>query len=285
MARWQLDRREAVCQVWFCRWCSSLWLVVRYPDRCPEVLGPLGDGCALCCRQFRPWWPPVPDEPEKSAERPAAHPTDRDERPTLTKDGAAFTADLLDDNPEQALAEHLAELITEPAWRSIRESLPIDHCRVFGALADGLDELRADIQRGAAKTVAVCAEMVAVPRFLADVVGEIAGRAVQAKLEPLHATAQGIRMFGAAVCVSEGALDRCHCALGLEYYLTRDVLESLLKERVDETEAAIDQGLNEVGYHQPRLGPGQRHGESERELGPRALVRDRSGSADLEVGL
>ena len=241
-AQQQQRARQAVSRVACCTQCFSLWLVTTYPQRY-EVRGPIGSGCALC-RQHAAFWPGDSDEPEPAVPRQAERDEPLDEGSTLAEEVVKFTADLIDTKREDALAEHLSELISDPVWQRIHEESPADRCLGLGALADGLDELRDRIQKGVARGVVFCAELVGAPEFAVRLLGEVAGRAVGAKLELLHAMAQTIRVVGAATCLAADALDRCRCADGLVRYMSRDVVKSVIGEQIREAETAVERHLD-----------------------------------------
>lgn len=282
--RAQQDReaRQTTSRAFCCTRCFSLWLVTSYPRRY-EVRGPIGHGCDLCYGPVRFWLDDTEDFEPPGEHTAEAEPAGSD-RSTVAEERVKFAADLLDPEREEVLAEHVAELLADPLWRRVHEASPADRCHGLSELADGLDELRTKIQQGVAKGVAFCAELVGAPDFLAELLGEVVGRAVTAKLEPLHTVAQGIRVVGAAACAVEGELDRCECAEGLSRYLARDVVKEVLTERIKEAEADVERRLDAERHQGQESARGDQMRVREPGRDQAAAKKERPVSRDLEIG-
>lgn len=227
--------------------CGTLWLLSMRPDHSYYVRDPIGPGCKTCTSGE-----PLlrlaavkagvtePDEIARVA-RPISTAPDLavdlsvpgKGRAARTDIGVKFVAELIQRDPDTAIADVLAHQASTFVRSDTDQAAPATRCAGLSAIADGLDRTPRVIRDG----IAWCTtEILGLPDFPAEVLGELVSRTMTLHLAPLHAlhtVAQGIRAVGAMSCIADDHLGQCQCARHLVSNVAETALAAELKQGLD----------------------------------------------------
>lgn len=240
-AREPAGSEKLVCEVFLCWRCGSFWILTRRPTD-TTVYPPPSGGCPECV--------PFARTPGFSDDRIDEDPIESSAGRSACDDEAVeLVADVLDDDPQKALAEHIVEVLDSRIGADVRSATSADHCRGLNTTAETLDGARKSLADAGGRVVVFLSEIVGTPELLARLFGEITRRVVAAKLEPMRTLALTVRAAGVAACRSAEERERCACRAPLAREATEEITTEVLHEVIKARGQRLEAADSDSGRH------------------------------------